>query len=349
MFLAVALLTPLLLPQTDYKARVQTVTHTKGFAALWDFVKRDGPNGRFDAWKPASEKADLRLDALNYIQQYWGEGRPATYADIPVVNEGPFGQAIALPPVSDPAFRPLLLVPRERLHASGIDAKGPNRSVTLVVWIKRNPDSGTHAIAGIWHEGTDLKDHGSQATRVEQGRRQYALFAGLAANPGAAAGHVSDNGASSFGDKYARHIGVTQSKIPTGEWASIALVFDNTHDRVTCYINGQTADYWIEDPARHPFFQWAARAWDRGEYRPPRQYVRLKDNKLHALRVNPYWFPYDLYNPVTPEQGGPFTIGRVIHMGRNPSSPGTIGGVAVFSRALSAKDLRKLAFNTALQ
>lgn len=331
------------LPPQEYARRVAVVRQTKGFAALWDFVKREPGGERFDAWKPAREKADLRLDVLNYVTQYWGEGRPASYSDVPVVADGPFGQAIAFRNETAADFRPLFLIPRERFHGSAIDVKGPRKSVTLVVWLQRTAESGTHAIAGIWHEGTDLRDHGTLAKRVEQGRRQYALFGGLAANPGGTAGHVSDNGASSFGDKYARHIGVTRQKMPPGEWASIAMVFDNARNKVTCYVNGEAEDFWIDDPQKHPFFQWAARAWERGEYRPPKDFVRVENGALSALRVNPYWFPHDLYAPALAAAGGPFTIGRVIHMGRNATAPGVIGGVAVFTRPLGQKELRRLA------
>lgn len=327
------------LSTADYQQRVAAVTRTPGFVALWDFVKRDGD--RFDAWKAPGENADLRLDALNYVRDYWNEGRAATYADIPVVDEGPFGKAIALPTVTAPDFRPLLMVPRSRLHGSRLDVHGAGRSVTLLVWLKRTPSSGNHAIAGIWHEGTDLRERGPEAKRVERGQRQYALFSGLAANEGASAAHVSENGASSFGDKYARNLSVTPEKIPVGVWTAVALVFDNRRDTVTSYVDGKATEHWITDPAAHPFFQWPARAWERGDYRPPKKFVRVENGKLQALRVNPYWFPHDLYTPQA-ETGGPFTIGRVIHMGRNATSPGLIGGVAVFDRALSAGQIRRL-------
>lgn len=329
------------LSSADYADRVATVTRTPGFVALWDFVKREPGGERFDAWKATGESADLRLDFINYIRDYWGEGRVATYGDLAVVPEGPFGQAVSLRTETDATFRPLLVVPRARLRGSRLDVHGAQRSVTLVAWIKRAPDSGTHAIAGIWHEGTDLAERGTAAQRVERGQRQYALFAGLAANPGASAAHVSDNGASSFGDKYARHLSVTPEKIPVGEWSCVALVFDNRRDTVTSYVDGRATEYWVTDPAKHPFFQWAARAWERGEYRPPREFVRVEGGQLKALRVNPYWFPHDLYTPAE-GAGGPFTIGRVIHMGRNPTNPGVIGGVAVFDRALAARQLRRL-------
>lgn len=326
----------------EYRRRVETVTRVEGFAALWDFVKREPDGERFDAWKPPGERADLRLDLINYVRDYWGEGRAASYADLEVRPEGPFGQSVYLKPEADPAFRPLLAVPRARLRGSGVDVSGPGRSVTVVVWLKRMADSGNHAIAGIWHEGTDLRDHGTPARKVERGQRQYALFGGLAANPLAAASHISENGASTFGDKYARHLSVTPQTMPVDRWCSIALVFDNANDTVTSYLDGQAAENWVESPERHPFFRHAAAAWERGEYRPPRRFVKVEDGRLEALRVNPYWFPYDIHRPAGDSAGGPFTIGRVIHMGRNATSPGLIGGVAVYGRALTAGELRRL-------
>jgi hypothetical protein len=55
---------------------------------------------------------------------------------------------------------------------------------------------------------------------------------------------------------------------------------------------------------------------------------------LVALRLNPWWYPHDLYTPKDAQSGGPFTIGRVIHSSRGVGFTGWIGGVAVFDRAL---------------
>lgn len=332
---------PLLAPAQD-ETRVREVTRTRGFAALWDFVKKT-PDGRFAAHTPRGEKADLSLDPVNYVRDFWNEGRQATAADFPVLDEGPFGKAVAFRAEDDPDFRPLLMTPRARLHGSGIDVKGKRQSVTLIVWLRY--ESGNHALAGIWHEGTDLKDHrGPAPALVQRGMRQYALFAGLAANSGASAAHVSDNGASTFGDRYARHLSVTPERIPQGVWSCIGFVFDNRANIVTSYLNGVASEYWIEDPGKQPFYQHAARAWERGEYRPPREFVRVENGRLAALRANPYWFPHDIYSPADLNAGGPFTIGRVIHQGRSNGFVGAIGGVAVFRRALSPGDMRRLAF-----
>jgi len=64
---------------------------------------------------------------------------------------------------------------------------------------------------------------------------------------------------------------------------------------------------------------------------------------LTALRLNPWWFPHALYAPPDVAAGGPFTIGRVIHSSRSVGFTGWIGGVAVFDRALSPGELRRLA------
>lgn len=84
------------------------------------------------------------------------------------------------------------------------------------------------------------------------------------------------------------------------------------------------------------------------EYRYTKVEVTLQEGQevsreLVALRLNPWWYPHDLYTPKDAQSGGPFTIGRVIHSSRGVGFTGWIGGVAVFDRALSEDELRKLA------
>ncbi len=392
----------------EARRRVRAVASVPGFVALWDFVARDPHDGRFTAHTAPGVTHDLRLDAMNYVREYWGQGRPAAYADFPLLGRGPFGQAVRFLDESDPSFRPLLLVPRPRMHDSGLDAKGPHRSVSMVVWLIRQ--GGNHAIAGIWHEGTDLEHAAGRAARVEPGMRQYALFAGLAANNGASAAHVSENGRNSFGDKYARNLSVTRDLIPTvpasasgpqldEAWSVVGFSYDNRRHTVTSYLNGHAPGYWIANPQTHPFYQWPARAWlqaqlraqpglQEGEdpafpadqlYQPPEkktlrrtllsedglrrvelhefEFTKVRvtfpkrggrldpaavTRELAELRANPFWFGHDLYAPPSAAAGGPFTIGRVIHSGRSPGFSGFLGGVAVYSRALSAAEMLKL-------
>lgn len=386
---------------------MDVVRHIPGLVAFWDFVKRE-EGGRFAAWQAKGDRHEFHLDAVNYVRDYWDAGRPVAYDDFPLLGRGPFGQAVLFRREDDPTFRPCLLVPRARLHGSGLDVKGSGRSVSMVAWVIR--ESGNHAIGGIWHEGTDLRETASAAVRVERGRRQYALFAGLAGNSGASAAHVSENGASSFGDRYARNLAVTPEimvAVPSGSpadvldrsWSVAGFSFDNRQNTVTAYLDGKATEYWIDNPQTHPFFRWACKAWVQAQLHrvpgmqpdedpafPPDQFyeppegkplgvtvleetgdrrvelhrfpftkvrVTLRKNgkgrfvpvsrELAAIKANPFWFGHDLYAPGSTGDGGPFTIGRVIHSGRSVGFTGYIGGMAVFSRALSAKEMARLA------
>ncbi len=235
--------------------RVATVMNTPGCVAFWDFVKRE-PDGahRFTAHVPPGATNDFALDAGNYIKDYWSEGREATYADFPLLGRGPFGQAIRIRKEEDKTFRPFLFVPRARLHDSPIDIKGAGKSVSVVVWAIR--ESGNHALAGIWHEGTDL-NHAGAAKVVARGQRQYALFAGLN-KEGSACGHVSENGAKSFGHIYAMHksnSGDVSPAVPAdspaevlnASWQCFAMTYNNQTHELTGWLNGQDTGRWQEN------------------------------------------------------------------------------------------------------
>ena len=382
---------------------VAIVTGTPGLVALWDFVTRE-PLGahRFTAHVPAEAPTDYPLDAGNYIKDYWGAGREATYADFPLLGRGPFGNAIRIVKEADDDFRPFLFVPRARLHDTPLDIKGAGRSVTVLVWAIR--ESGNHALAGIWHEGTDLKEKNTATiARVERGQRQYALFAGLN-KQGSACGHVSENGASSFLNKYALHkcnsldlSPEVPADSPAGvldaSWQCFAMTFDHEKHELTGWLNGVSGDRWLDQPKKDRLISSAHNAYMQGHYAklsgkqdgedesfPRDQYytppegeplsvkvqsesaderVELREHRytrievtlrggrevardLVALRLNPWWYPHDLYTPKDAQSGGPFTIGRVIHSSRGVGFTGWIGGVAVFDRALSAGELEKL-------
>ena len=70
---------------------------------------------------------------------------------------------------------------------------------------------------------------------------------------------------------------------------------------------------------------------------------KLLKRDLVALKSNHYYFGFDIYAHKTMEQGGPFTIGRVIHSNRHATLSAWIGGVAVFDRALSDDEMKRLA------
>lgn len=346
----------------------------------------------------------IRLTLRTTSRSTGGTGREATYSDFPLLGRGPFGDAIRIVKETDPNFRPFLFVPRSRLHDTPLDIKGAGKSVTVIVWAIR--ESGNHALAGIWHEGTDLKQEETAGiAKVERGQRQYALFAGLN-KAGSACGHVSENGGSSFLNKYALHKCNSADQSPEvpadsphdvldSAWSCFAMTFDHERDELTGWLNGISGDRWLDNPKNDRLISSAYNAYMQGHYArtpekeatedsafpkdqyytPPeveplsvkglrdengervelREYrftkvkVTLRDGQevtreLVSLRLNPWWYPHDLYSPKDAQSGGPFTIGRVIHSSRGVGFTGWIGGVAVFDRALSENELRKLAY-----
>jgi hypothetical protein len=252
---------------------ISLVTSIPGLVAFWDFVKRE-PDGleRFTAHVPQGATNDYPLDAANYVREYWGEGREASYADFPLLGRGPFGQSIQIRKEEE-NFRPLLLVPRSRLHDSPLDIKGAGKSVSVVVWAIR--ESGNHALAGIWHEGTDLHEIATGKIRkVERGQRQYALFAGLN-RLGSACGHVSENGEGSFLNRYALHKcnsydvspavpADSPSAVLESSWQCFAMTLDHHSQQLTGWLNGHAGDLWLDHPKNDHHIASVHNAWLQG-------------------------------------------------------------------------------------
>ena len=263
-------------PTANPASPAEVVTSTSGCVAFWDFVKREpGGSRRFVAHVPSGATNDFPLDAGNYVKDYWGEGRAATYADFPQLGRGPFGNAVRMVKEADPNFRPFLFVPRERLHDSPLDINGRGRSVSVVVWAIR--ESGNHALAGIWHEGTDLKQKETATVRkVQRGQRQYALFAGLN-KEGSACGHVSENGASSFLNRYALHkcnSAAVSPAVPADSpvetldrsWQCFAMTFDHRRQELTGWLNGEAGDRWLDNPKADNLISSAYQAYMQGHF-----------------------------------------------------------------------------------
>jgi hypothetical protein len=285
---------------------VATVTGTPGLVAFWDFVRRE-PDGcrRFVAHVPPGSPTDYPLDVANYVREFWGQGRAATAADVPELGRGPFGNAIRIVREADPDFRPFLLVPRERLHGTPLDIKGPGRSVSVVVWAIR--ESGNHALAGIWHEGTDLVQPETASVRkVERGQRQYALFAGLN-KEGSACGHVSENGAGSFRNKYALHKCNSAGQAPAvpadaaadvldRSWRCFAMTLDHEKAELTGWLDGVAGDRWLDNPRADRLLSSAYEAYRQGFFAGTKEREEDEDPT----------FPADQY--YRPPEGTPLTV-----------------------------------------
>lgn len=256
-----------------YDSRVQLVRKTRGLAAFWDFVLREDGiqgTGKFMAYTRKGDAHRYILEPHNVSLDFWNDGFPATMDDFPLLGSGPFGQAVQFRAPKSLNDLPVLMLSRASLNDTPIDVKGPGQSVSMLVWLIYQ--EGDHAIAGMWHEGTDSKPLGIPAKVKVRGQRQYGLFAGLSANPGTVGAHISDNGLTSFGANYAKHMSDTKEKIVkastkgtpaelNAKWSVVGFVYDNKKKMVTSYLDGKTSEYWIDNPSKDVFYNYAANAW----------------------------------------------------------------------------------------
>lgn len=259
-----------------YQHRINKIQRTPGLAAFWDFVKREdgiGGTGRFSAYTSKGDPRQYILEPHNISRDFWLDGPEVSMADFPLLGRGPFGQAVQFTNPDSLNNLPVLLVPRKELNDSPIDIKGPGKSVSMLVWMIYQ--GGDHAIAGLWHEGTDSPSKEPPVVQ-ERGQRQYGLFAGLGAKKGAASVHVSENGLASFGDVYARHLSVTNETMDKvsndasdqkldSSWCAVGFVYDNEKKCVTTYLNGVATENWMDDPANNKFYKYAEKAWKQAK------------------------------------------------------------------------------------
>ena len=112
------------------------------------------------------------------------------------------------------------------------------------------------------------------------------------------------------------------------------MTFDHERKELTGWLDGVAGDRWFEH--RYTRVEVVLRKNPDGQFAETAR-------DLVGLRLNPWWFPHDLYSPPDDGSGGPFTIGRVIHSSRSVGFTGWIGGVVVFDRALTGAELQGLA------
>lgn len=179
-----------------------------------------------------------------------------------------------------------------------------NNQVTVVAWIKRQGNS-VGFIAGMWNE------------HANGGQRQYGLFASLPHYNGAdqVCGHISKTGKPTPPFPYSIDYSASAQTIPNNEWVSVAFTYDGTY--IKSYLGGVF------------------------ESREPELILNTKgfEGSLDGLiqSKNPYYFPYGIG-----DNGSDFTVGSVFVSGKMGNFfKGEIGGLAVFDRALTDKEMLK--------
>lgn len=221
-------------------------------------------------------------------------------------------------------------IPHAETRDLNISGRHAQVSMFAVVRIENLRQSRT--IAGMWSEGKGAND--------DSGTRQYALLMNMPTygGPNKLVPHISSEGgvtrrADGTAFPWCADYAVTAGEVPTSRWCTLGFTYDGAYIRA--YIDG-VLDVLQLDPVRHKradryFTEEGPNGRDRG--------------------MNPYYhgrgiFSYDPEKHATTKLGGgsDFTVGARYAVGDmlREATIGRFGGLAVFNRALSDAEMKRL-------
>jgi rhamnogalacturonyl hydrolase YesR len=187
-----------------------------------------------------------------------------------------------------------------------LNIHGNKQGVTVLAWVKWTGEQ-TGFVGGMWNEYQD------------GGKRQYGLFVSLPHYNGKnqVCGHVSQTGKPTPPFPYSCDYAASKQEVPVNKWVCIAFTYDGKY--IKSYLNGI---FERRDPEL---------------INNTKGFEGYPDGLVQSK--NPYYFPYGMGN-----NGSDFTVGSVLlKSGMGNFFKGQIGGLAVYDRALSAKELKQLA------
>jgi hypothetical protein len=191
----------------------------------------------------------------------------------------------------------------KRGDCPALDLHGTQAQVSLVAWVKRLPNPEPHP--------------GCEAVAGmwnEHGKRQYALFLNLQIHDSAeqVGAHVSSIGGPTPGYRYCMDAAIGATPVPRETWQCIGMTYDGTEARA--YLNGALDERGSRNPYRYPGGIYTAGAGGA-------------DFTVGA--VNRPAYVDELFM-----EHGSVVANRFY---------GLLGGLAAYSRALSAKEMQALA------
>jgi Concanavalin A-like lectin/glucanases superfamily len=196
-----------------------------------------------------------------------------------------------------------LLLPHQ--ETGNLNIYGKKQGITVIAWIKWTGEQ-TGFLGGMWNEYQD------------GGKRQYGLFVSLPYYNGKnqVCGHISQTGKPSPPFPFSVDYSASKQEVPVNEWVCVAFTYDGAY--MKSYLNGVFEK-------RNP--ELINKTIGFEGY--PNGLIQSK---------NPYYFPEGIGN-----NGSDFTVGAVLlKNGMGNFFKGQIGGLAVFDRALSEKELKRL-------
>lgn len=208
---------------------------------------------------------------------------------------------------------------------------GPKAQVSMFAVVRIINLKQSRTIAGMWSEGKGAND--------DTGTRQYAMLMNMPTygGPNKLTPHISSEGgvtrrADGSAFPWCADYAASAHDVPTEQWCTLGFTYDGKYIRA--YING-VLDKQDLDPVKHkrtdPYFtKEGPGGKDRG--------------------INPYYhgrgiFHYDAAKYGKTKIGGAdFTIGARYAVGSmlKEATKGKFGGLAVFNRALTDDEMKKL-------
>ena len=213
------------------------------------------------------------------------------------------------------------------LNISGPDAQVSMFAVVRIIDLKQS-----RTIAGMWSEGKGAND--------DTGTRQYSLLMNMPTygGPRQLTPHISSEGgvtrrADGSAFPWCCDYAASKSEVPEEEWCTLGFTYDSKY--ISAYINGVLEDRPLDakkDKRTDPYFtKEGPNGGDRG--------------------MNPYYhgrgiFAYDpeKHAKTKPDGGADFTVGARYAVGSffREATKGRFGGLAVFDRALTKNEMKKL-------
>lgn len=288
------------------ETRMETVTQTPGLVAFWTFGEAAGQarisTGTKEQHPLQEAGGPIARVAGGPFSGYSAELNGQQYFKIPYAETG------------------------------DLNISGPTAQVSLFAVVRIVNLKQSRTIAGMWSEGKGAND--------DTGTRQYALLMNMPTygGPRQLTPHISSEGgvtrrADGSAFPWCADYAATHLEVPEEQWCSLGFTYDGKYIRA--YING-LLDSRDLDPVKDKrtdryFTQEGPGGKDRG--------------------MNPYYhgrgiFRYDPAKHATTKPGGgaDFTVGARYAVGNmlGEATLGKFGGLAVFNRALSDTEIKKL-------
>lgn len=221
-------------------------------------------------------------------------------------------------------------IPHAELGDLNIGGKAAEVSMFAVVRLDEMKRGVT--IAGIWSEGKGAHD--------DSGTRQYSMLLNMPTYGGARqlTPHVSSEGgvsrrADGTGLPWCADFAASRSVVPEGQWVTLGFTYDGKWLRA--YFNGVMEERKVDPVA---------------DKRDDRYFTSEGPDGGHR-GINPYYhgrgiFRYDpaIHSTIKPSGGADFTVAARYAVGSmlGEAMKGRIGGLAVFSRAITDAEMKQL-------